>query len=60
MFSLAEAINKINIPLIKLNDEIIAVSQQYQKLKTYSLKLNLLLSQIDDIFRKIIYTETTI
>ena len=60
VFPVTEAINKINIPLMKLDDEIISISEQYQKLKTYSLKLNLLLSKIDDIFRKTIYTETTI
>ena len=59
VFPLTEAIDKISIPLIKLNDEIKSVSEQYQILKDYLFKLNSLLSKIEDIFKKTLFTETT-
>ncbi len=59
VFPLTEAIEKISIPLIKLNDEIKSMSEQYQILKDYLFKLNSLLSKIEDVFKKTILTETT-
>ena len=60
VFPLTEAINKINIPLIRFDSGIVSISEQYRRLKAYSLKLNLLLSKIDDLFRKAVYAEATI
>jgi hypothetical protein len=59
VFPLTEAIQKINIPLIRLSEEIKSVSEQYQVLKTYSLKLKTLLSKINGMFKKTIYAPTT-
>jgi hypothetical protein len=59
VFPLTEAISKINIPFIKLTDEVISISKQYQKSQDYLFKLNSLLSKIEDIFTKTIVVAST-
>ena len=59
VFPLTEAIQKIDLPLIRLSKEIESVSRQYQALKTYSIKLNTLLSKINGMFEKTIHATPT-
>lgn len=54
VFPLTEAINKIEIPLIKLNDEIYSISEQYRNLKGYLNTLNVLSDRINELFNKTI------
>jgi hypothetical protein len=55
VFPLTEAINEIVIPIIRLDGEIISISQKYQSLKDYKTGLNSSLSKIEDVFTKAIY-----
>jgi hypothetical protein len=52
VFPLTKAINQISIPLMKLDNNLKDIVNKYEELKNYKLKINLLITKIDDLFNK--------